>query len=651
MRDLQGSRTVTVDQTISKATEVGKRLQTPEGMLGQIEFFVGPIAFLLLFLMAFGSLRRRNNNTMLKVVLWAAYTLSGYLITYTLWLMCDTPFHNPLFSLRTTFLMIFLGSSNSFSSYSLKDDEQWKKYAWQHIVTFMGTTKLTSEYMSSEHQLSDPCNLDPIQMRGYKYVVRGEETGWIDGSPLKITDEIVTVEKMWACQGWLLSSSGGDEDCKLKDICLSFSLYKLLALRFCSYSLPKEAHKKLWKFIRNEENGYERAFRVIELELSFLFDSFYTKYPIIFQSGCWKLKLMEISLLFIGSLVTIVFCFLPYNMNVGFLLTSLILTACTCVELLQFFLMAFSEWAKVLLLCKYIRTNSWQESKRIRKLIGLICRTQILKPWERKLRQYTILESHGYTPPRWICIPAKAGYIHRVRRGKKQSPPAKLSSEVKRAVFHSLKSYTGVLENGEASLRLNKVAGKLSWACRLETQTRVIIAWHVATSICEHEVRISDSNFLVATILSKYLAYLVAFSPKLLPDCPDDTEYVFDQTILQSRELLEGCKTGEERIRKLEEFGKAVDDTNSVIKWGAQLGQQLLKDKKDPAFIWKVLAEFWAELMVYVAPSDDAKAHAENLAIGGEFVTHLWALVSHADIKRGPPAEQPTLKRSQSWSN
>jgi hypothetical protein len=37
-------------------------------------------------------------------------------------------------------------------------------------------------------------------------------------------------------------------------------------------------------------------------------------------------------------------------------------------------------------------------------------------------------------------------------------------------------------------------------------------------------------------------------------------------------------------------------------------------------------------MMLFVAPSDDVTAHAEQLAEGGEFVTLLWALLSHAGI-------------------
>ncbi|CAN6373331.1 unnamed protein product [Urochloa humidicola] len=47
---------------------------------------------------------------------------------------------------------------------------------------------------------------------------------------------------------------------------------------------------------------------------------------------------------------------------------------------------------------------------------------------------------------------------------------------------------------------------------------------------------------------------------------------------------------------------------------------------------WKVLADFWTEMLLYLAPSDSVKEHIECLANGGEFLTHLWALLSHAGI-------------------
>ena len=43
--------------------------------------------------------------------------------------------------------------------------------------------------------------------------------------------------------------------------------------------------------------------------------------------------------------------------------------------------------------------------------------------------------------------------------------------------------------------------------------------------------------------------------------------------------------------------------------------------------------------MLFVAPSNDETADAEHLAMGREFVTHLWALLSHAGKLKRDPAQ------------
>lgn len=44
---------------------------------------------------------------------------------------------------------------------------------------------------------------------------------------------------------------------------------------------------------------------------------------------------------------------------------------------------------------------------------------------------------------------------------------------------------------------------------------------------------------------------------------------------------------------------------------------------------WKIMAEFWAEMVMFVPQSSNAAAHVEHLARGDEFVTQLWAFLSN----------------------
>ncbi|KAF8031488.1 hypothetical protein BT93_D0641 [Corymbia citriodora subsp. variegata] len=710
-----------------------KSLKTPVRMLLQIEVLVIFTSFLSLLLVTFSSWRRRSNNKKFQLFIFMAYSLSTFLLTYTLGLMHDAPSRNELFPIWGMLLMIGFGSTDSISPYSLDDNEQYKRNNWQLLAksiwliwlielyfrdgfkvmapaqclfivlgvkiferaralmaasrqSLQRNTKVIADYMSREHQSGE---VDPVRMTGYTYLVRGEEEKWVNyyvrvkrfikkclwkwkveitASNYRMTldkDKLITIEKVWQYKGRLLQ--GGDPRNKLKDICLSFALFKLLRLRYAGYSLPQEVQKKTRMLILHgllsQEDGYRRAFRVIEVELTFLFDFFYTKYGFIFHLGRLMLKLMEFITVIMGIWTTTSLLKYRHNhvyqlpntpnaLGVEKLVTSVMIILFVIMELMQFFFMGFSEWAKVTWICKYVEKKSWQENMWIERMIRAICGVRLLKPWERNLRQYSFLESYSYKPSRLLNNEFTAAYIDQTRNGQIQSVPIKLSEEVNQAVFHALKwKYGTKLENGQASLRKNDVFEKLSWACWLETQTQVIMVWHIATSFCENQKPVRSgsagwTNFLVATSLSKYVAYLVAFAPRLLPDHPYVVEYVFDRVIIAAKIFFKGRKTMEERVNKMKgNSSSAHEESNSssaheetVIILGAQLGNQLVNDLKDEEMIWMVLADFWVELILYVAPSDNAKAHAEHLSRGGEFVTHLWALLSHAGIQRDPPS-------------
>ncbi|KAF7849236.1 hypothetical protein BT93_L1053 [Corymbia citriodora subsp. variegata] len=606
---------------------------------------------------------------------WKSYNWQAYIKLIWLLFLVDWKFEG---SFKTLVAITYL-----LSVLSLKTDERARALMAASRQSLERDTKVVADYMRREHESGE---VDPVRMSGYMYLVRGEEERWVDNfvrakrfikrclgkkkavpardhrTPLDNVDELITIEKVWKCEGRLLSSEG-DPTNKVKDICLSFALFKLLRLRYAGYSLPQEAHKKTQNLIHHgllsNEDGYKRAFRVVEDELTFLFDFFFTKYSIIFQPDRLHFKLLEIIYVTVGiwSTTSILKYYRRHGNNYqlgimfnGFsievVVTSVMMISFIMVELMQFFFVGFSEWAKVILICKYVQKKSWQENVWIERIIRAICRVKLMKPWEQKLHQYSFLESYAYKPSRLLNNKTMAVYIDQTRNGQRESTPIKLPEEVKEAVFHALKSnYSTKLENGQASLRVNNESKKLLWACRLETHTQVIIVWHIATSFCEHQLPLErlDSpatrrSFLVATSLSKYLAYLVAFAPSLLPDHPYMVECKFNQAIIEARDFFRKCKRMKDRVKEMKENSNGLSaHGETIINQGARLGNQLVNDIKHKDMIWRILADFWAELVLYVAPSDNAKAHAEHLTRGGEFVTHLWALLSHAGIERGPP--------------
>ncbi|XP_039167237.1 uncharacterized protein LOC108958954 [Eucalyptus grandis] len=539
-----------------------------------------------------------------------------------------------------------------------------------------------ADYMKTEHQSSDLNQVDPSSLRGYKYLVKEtkeiKDHLWFlpaywtrrplffEGEApeyrmsLRMTDDVITVEKVWNCRGRLLSARGGDPDGKLKDLCLSFSLSKLVCLRFAGYSLPREAHDKLWSLIHHslhsEANGYERVFRVIEVELAFLFDLFYTNFSVTPSPRRIISKVLQL----VGLLVfsqAIISSYQKYPIEStrstydDALVTFSMMIAILGIEIVQFSIRVFSEWAKVSYICMYVR-NEWCQRNRIaEKVIEIMCGIKLRKPWGGQLQQYSLLEKCSYRPPKLIFNRFTAEYFDQAKDGQRVIAPTKLSKEVMKAIARSLMNNgTRNLENGRASLRRNNMFDQLSWACNLESTTRVIMVWHIATSIYEYEQRravpsplVSQGqreNFNIATTLSKYLAYLVAFAPRLLPDHRYKSEYIFSRVVKEARELFKGSSILiDERIQKL----KALDNeqySKTIVGQGTRLGSQLSIEATDDEHIWTILADFWAEMMLYVAPSKDVGAHAKYLSTGGEFVTHVWVLLSHAGIMRSPDGSE-----------
>jgi hypothetical protein len=144
----------------------------------------------------------------------------------------------------------------------------------------------------------------------------------------------------------------------------------------------------------------------------------------------------------------------------------------------------------------------------------------------------------------------------------------------------------------------------------------------------------------------------------MLPDPSYNAEQIFDTAVRQTRSHLASCGTKQEILAQLDKIeaneqkymegleagvvaeGRAGSSTIvTIVERAALLGGQLgAAVGQDGERLWRVLAEFWAELLLFLAPSDNVDAHAEKLGAGGEFMTQLWALLAHAGVLERPTA-------------
>lgn len=282
-------------------------------------------------------------------------------------------------------------------------------------------------------------------------------------------------------------------------------------------------------------------------------------------------------------------------------------------------------------------------------LIGLLLRLKALRPWEDKLGQYSLIDAFDRTRRASKCLHCMTCcLVDKPKKGRHRAKPVKVSRQLKQAVVDSLIDSEGRLTNGVRSLRNNGVEQLLERASNRTTTTHTVLVWHIATTLCKHSLdeqatdgrlpgndgSTIDTDSSVASSLSLYCAYLIAFEPDLLPDHSSVSTLILGESIREARKLLKGAKTMKRKYEKLMDISddrSAAGDVSLVVE-GARLARRLNEDIPDPARRWRILSEFWAEMMLYLAPSDNARAHLEALATGGEFITHLWALLTHAGV-------------------
>ncbi|XP_066340823.1 uncharacterized protein [Miscanthus floridulus] len=564
----------------------------------------------------------------------------------------------------------------------------------------MKGVKVLSDYMATVQHAAAAC---PRTMKGYRYLVVGEEELRMDVAPPAFTPEmvvlpsrpadarIVTVEEVWeqagSGAGDRLLGEATDRDSRFKDVCLSFALYKLQSRRFHDFPIAEAAHPTTRRLVAGavlEEgpDGYERALRVTEAELSFLRGSIYSKHAVVFAAGFPCVRLL-LSLLMTAATLYLFYAVrdMPEENYVvrnrishGVVVTRCIIAIIVCRELMEVGVYVLSQWTKVWIICHYIKLKRRQGHGRVATLRRLAAEkaARIMFAaiwrgrWDQRIRQYNLLMSAR------TKFPIRPLVVRKV----------KLQSEVKRLVFGSLKamimsvpdhqcpsdaswaeqtnallmSFRNAFADGHGGSAVEDTAGEL------EGDTHNILVWHVATSLCQ--IKLLDEaaqgagrgadlyslpptptaagdegklpaavpwprHYAAAVSLSNYCAYLA--TQALVPDNGLVANKVFDAVRGEARDALRGCGAAtlaEIRERLVRLAGEGNGDA-TIVGMGARLSEKILslygRDE-----LWERLGRFWAGFLLHLSASTRAAKHRIHLQGRGELTTHLWVLLSHA---------------------
>ena len=123
--------------------------------------------------------------------------------------------------------------------------------------------------------------------------------------------------------------------------------------------MSESSQLKTWNFVwhglLSKKGDHERAFRVIEAELAFLYDFFYTNYYALFATGFPIFKIMQLFIIIIGCVIaapTLKHYHTPNGdlnlltvsgRDVDVRVTAIVIVAILLMEVVQFLVVNFSD--------------------------------------------------------------------------------------------------------------------------------------------------------------------------------------------------------------------------------------------------------------------------------------------------------------------
>ncbi|CAO2150425.1 unnamed protein product [Urochloa humidicola] len=481
-------------------------------------------------------------------------------------------------------------------------------------------------------------------------IVTGERNQDVEESPMgyRVKDSalegegrrLVTLDRVWCDSGHLLTP-------ELKDLCLSFALFKCLRRSLARHHLAEAGSSWAFRFVADgmlgQEGDHERIFRVMAGELSFASDFYYSFLPVA-SLGTLSAALHFLLSLLISCLIIrltqVLFPRAIIPFPIPMLLITIIATVNVITEVSEMLTGLRSNCTKISMIGHYIRCRH----DRVRRMFSWLLRSKSPKQlWKDEIRQSNLLKPNLHLREQsWVLRLRKQLFLLPGRNC--HEPAIKVPLQVKAAILDTFRRSGGQLSAGTATLqrRCQAYIHDITWACHVggggevTTTTDVLLVWHIATSLfeirCSSQNRASASSsartdsMIVAQSLSCYCAYLREEAPDLLPGDSAWTKCRYEVV----KKGIEDASKSKGAVTESGDFfyenlidSFSAERCHDVLNKGSRLGNQLVEEAERPIegengladggedAVWELLAEFWSEFW----------SEIEVLQRGGELVT------------------------------
>ncbi|KAH7852798.1 hypothetical protein Vadar_029317 [Vaccinium darrowii] len=633
---------------------------------------------LQIVLILFGNRRKYSTRTWVGYVIWAAYLLSDKVATFSLGVISTTRSNSSASADKSIqaseavmvfwapFLLVHLGGPDTITAYSLEDNELWLRqllFGFLIQVVLVCYLLMLSLIRSSSNNDPQPLTFIAIAVLVSGVLKYGEKT-WVlrSSSTEHLRKALLPPARAGLDKAELELQPRrrmNEEDSRsyqiptdvipeAKHLFTADRLFKIFKPLYANLILDMQDRIDGLHLLPHESP--EEAFKVIAIELGFIYDVLFTKASVAHSST--GLILRSISLVS-SSAAFLAFCIVvdKHNLSTEDIITTyMLVVGAICAEIYAIVMLLFSEWTLLRLkqqqqrfsnlLYQFISTSCWASMNR--------------KRWSDSIAQYNLI---GF------CIadkPAKCRglqrffRIHEALEIGRYKTRAKVAIELKKKIVASIKTRSASIyssqglnealsSKGAYTLQTRELESSMGWSvAHVVELDHSILLWHIATDLCYYSDPSPSGNAKIGKSLSDHMLYLLVLCPFMLPkgigeiryrDTCEEVKRVISHTPRRdgaTYSRAQVCQSLLEGFTRCPGEGNENEST-SVLFDGCKLARSLqsLQELETDDYKWDVITEVWIEILCYAASNCDWKFHIQELSRGGEFLTHVSLLMVH----------------------
>ncbi|PON85802.1 hypothetical protein TorRG33x02_184110 [Trema orientale] len=593
---------------------------------------------LQLFLVLCASRRQRSRSSLLLIFIWLSYLLADWIAAVCIGLITktqgDSCRHNgndndSLLAFWASFLLLHLGGPDSITSFALEDNEFWlrhliglvlqvlvaaysffltlpenKLWAPTALVFVVGTIKFAERtfalYLASSDHFAETILPEPHPGRDYEEMVAiysSMRSVEVQTRPEKkattpnVGNHGKEPRKPVGLDGNEKESLSLDHKIKLlEEAHQNFESFKGLIVGLLLSSTERESSRK--KFLNRKP---DEAFKLIEYELSFMYQVLHTKVVVVRQ-------------------------------NIGII---------------------FSDWTLIAPIKKTWKTGIAKIALKEENWSGTVSQYNMIR--------YCLDErpvSCVYKLARYVYM---RGILDRIKLWLYSSTET-VNDDLKSFIFEELRTKSSAAntlraavdacsQRGDWALLQTLSSNKLKWSVREFQYAESLLVWHIATELCYRhngESRLEDMDSekskKICKHLSDYMFSLLVTQRPMLAPVLGNWHIVFQDTCAEAMRFF-----NKHPISGPEDACKKIISVRTDFRPAAVKGRQSKSVLFDACILakelrslntnqWKLMSRVWVELLSYAAINCRPIVHAQQLSNGGELLTFTWLLMNHLGL-------------------